>query len=698
MTSLTANSRMEAPAPAESRGRTQAPVSTTPSGKPEILAPAGSFDAALAAVRCGADAIYLGMGFSARTGAENFDEIAFGQTVEYCHARNVKVYVALNTLLSDTDLKQAADIAETANKHSADALILQDFGLARIIKNCAPDLPLHASTQCSVHSLSGVEFLRQAGFSRVILARELSKQEIAAIASRTNVELETFVHGALCMSVSGQCLMSAFFGGRSGNRGVCAQPCRLPFCAGTCGNALSLKDMSLIEKIPDLCKMGIKSLKIEGRLKRPEYIAAAVSACREMLDTGRLPGKTMERLGAVFSRSGFTSGYYDGVRGADMFGVRTKSDVVAAGNVLKELTALYKDERRCIPADMSLTVKSGRPASLTVSDGVCFVREEGNPPQKARTISDNAARYEEQLRKTGGTPFFARDVKIDADAACFVPVGEINLLRRKALDGLLLQRGERAPVVFARRDAPTEEKIARRGQSEIWARFSSFAQFSSGAQLSILPLDTQVERLASLKDKTRVAVELPRALFGREEYYAAGLRCVKAAGITDVFAGTADGIAVALQCGMDVHGFFGLNITNSGAAREYARLGLKSVLISPELSAVNAGKISCPVSVGVIAYGFLPLMLTRNSPAGLGAGSITDRRGNTMRAVRAGEAFEILNMVTLYMLDKKDPPAVGYRLLYFTAEDKAEAGQLIESAKNGSGEYSGKFARYPASV
>ena len=306
--------------------------------KPEILAPAGSFDSLTAAVRCGADAVYLGgRELNARRNAANFSDEELAQAVEYCHARGVKVYITLNTLVRDDEMETAMNAVRCACDVKADALILQDIGLTSLIRRAAPDMPLHASTQTSVQTLDGIKMLADMGFCRAVLPRELSKKEIEKIAAQSPIELEMFVHGALCMCLSGQCQLSAVLGSRSGNRGLCAQPCRLPFAAdGGTGHDLSLKDMSLIEYLPELAQMGVLSFKIEGRMKRPEYVAAAVTACKKSL-AGESAAEYEHTLGAIFSRSGFTSGYYNGALGRDMFGVRRKEDVTAAKDVLSPL-------------------------------------------------------------------------------------------------------------------------------------------------------------------------------------------------------------------------------------------------------------------------------------------------------------------------------------------------------------------------
>lgn len=353
----------------------------------EILAPAGSPEALRAAVRCGADAVYLGgPAFNARRNAANFDETSLARAVAYCRDRNVKVYLTLNTLVRDRELPAVCALIETACKLGIDALIVQDLGVAKLARACAPEMPLHASTQMSVQTAAGAALLAERGFSRLVLPRELSKKELLAIAASAPLELELFVHGALCVSVSGQCLLSAVLGRRSGNRGLCAQPCRLPFAQGTQHHALSLKDLSLIESLPELEKLGIRSLKIEGRMKRPEYVAAAVCACKKA-QRGETDPLLTEQLRKVFSRSGFTRGYYEGQLGQNLFGLRQKEDVTAAREVLPALASLYQDESPRLRMEALPSARAALPFRPIEFKTTCFAPAEAAPVFHARFAS-----------------------------------------------------------------------------------------------------------------------------------------------------------------------------------------------------------------------------------------------------------------------------------------------------------------------
>lgn len=408
--------------------------------KIEILAPAGGYDSVIAAVRSGADAVYMGEKlFSARSSAKNFDEQELKNAVEYCHIHGVKAYVTLNTIVFDDELEKLKRAVLIAANADADALIVQNMGVARLAKTLVPDMPLHASTQMSVHTASGVKALYEMGFKRVVLSREMSREEIAH-AAKIPVELEVFVHGALCMSVSGQCYFSAMLGSRSGNRGACAQPCRLPFSVGgqKGGYALSLKDNSLISHIQDLQSIGVASAKIEGRMKRPEYVAAAVRACREQRDEGCVSEDTQTLLRRVFARTGFTDGYYTSKVGKNMFGTRTKDDVTSADEKLfSNIRSGYKDEVQNVNISGIFTARLGESPTLCVTDGEhTAVKTLDIICEKAQNAPLSAEKCEKQLAKTGTTAYRFEKIDIIIDDGIMIPLSALNLLRRQALDEL----------------------------------------------------------------------------------------------------------------------------------------------------------------------------------------------------------------------------------------------------------------------
>ena len=299
---------------------------------PELLAPAGSPEAARAAVEAGADAIYLGgTMLNARMNAKNFSDGELQEIIRFCHENGVLVYVTMNTAVYDRELSEALEYVGKLYVWGVDALIVADLGLASLIRKYYPEFPIHASTQASGHSVECAEKMKELGFCRMVCAREMSKSEIDRLCADSPIEIEQFIHGALCVSQSGQCLASAMIGGRSGNRGACAQPCRMQYNGGY---PLSLKDAALAEYVPELIKSGVSSLKIEGRMKSPAYVYGVVEIYRRLLDEGRAATKEeMKQLAALFSRGGFTDGYYTSRIDGAMNGIRSDSDKIATAKI-----------------------------------------------------------------------------------------------------------------------------------------------------------------------------------------------------------------------------------------------------------------------------------------------------------------------------------------------------------------------------
>ncbi|MGN1050940.1 MAG: U32 family peptidase, partial [Acutalibacteraceae bacterium] len=440
----------------------------------EILSPCGSKECVLPAVSNGADAIYLGMKeFSARKDAQNFDFEELSKTISYCHRRGVKVYLALNTVVFDKEMASALEIVCKCRNMGIDALIVQDLGLVREVKKLCPDLPLHASTQMSVHTLSGAKLLSKLGFKRVVLAREMSLSEIAEICENVDIETEVFVHGANCMCVSGQCYMSSMIGTRSGNRGACAQPCRKPYkIEGNEGYPLSLKDNSSIEHILDLQSLGVTSVKIEGRMKRPEYVAVSTRACFLKREQGFIEEETKEQLKKVFSRTGFTDGYIKGKLGKDMFGFRQKRDVLSADEKLyKNIRSSYKTEIKRFGVSFDFYEKEGFPYLLATNFENSVEIKGSAPFEEAINTPLTKEKVFSLLKKLGGTPFMCKDIRSDIPAGKTVSASVINEMRRKALEFLLSEREKSyikkeqvkfSPEVLAyRRYVPKDKKEKR---------------------------------------------------------------------------------------------------------------------------------------------------------------------------------------------------------------------------------------------
>ena len=666
----------------------------------EILAPVGSEEMLHAAVFSGADAVYLGFsGFNARTGAGNFDADSLKEAVRFCHARGVKVHVALNTTVYGGELASLCDAIRAVAASGADAVICQDLAVATLIGKIAPQLPRHGSTQMSVHTLQGALELKELGFTRVVLARELSLPEVEQITRHCGIETECFVHGALCMCVSGQCYMSAFLGGRSGNRGSCAGPCRLPFEANALPEGkpgrlhhLSLKDNSVIDKLDQLQAIGVASAKIEGRLRTPEYVAAAVSACL----AGR-EGRAYDRdlLKNAFSRSGFTSGYLDGKIDGTMFGVRSEADAELTKKTLPALRELYRRERSRVPVRMKLEIEEGgEKLTVTDADGNKAFAYGDFEPQPAR--ADPTESLKRSLAKTGGTPFAAENIEVEMDEGpWFVPGSTVNELRREALDALLKKREVLRPwpvqdvelEPLPQRTLPPHRTL--RARFERWDQVPE--QALSDVEYLILPI-AQADRVPR-EWRGKTLLELPRVMFGKlEEDTARRVAATQDAG----FAGyEVSNIAHLRLCrGLPMSGGFGLNVTNQVAAQFYADNGLGSVLILPEtkdsdistIAPTHAGK---PVPTGVLVYGHMPLMVTRACPLQNihdcahcdKTGVLTDRKAKKF-PVRCGMGVRtIYNPVPIYMGDKPGALTVDYGVAYFTLESREEAAAILDNIR-----------------
>ena len=681
--------------------------------KIEILAPVGNEEMLRAAVFSGADAVYLGFsGFNARTSANNFNADTLKDAVAFCHARGVAVHVALNTTVYGGELPALEQAIRAVAASGADAVICQDLAVATLIGKIAPQLPRHGSTQMSVHSLQGALELKELGFTRVVLARELSMPEVEHITKHCGIETECFVHGALCMCVSGQCYMSAFLGGRSGNRGSCAGPCRLPFEANALPEGkpgrlhhLSLKDNSVIDKLDKLQALGVASAKIEGRLRTPEYVAAAVSACL----AGR-EGRAYDRdlLKNAFSRSGFTSGYLDGKIDGTMFGVRSEADAEQTKKTLPMLRELYRRQRSRVPVKMKLEIEEGgEKLTVTDADGSKAFAYGDAEPQPART--DPTASLHRSLAKTGGTPFAVedQDITVEMDGGpWFIPGGAVNELRREALDALLKKREVLRPWPTTEEHVPALPLRTLPPHRTLRARFESWEQVPEraldGIEYLILPI-AQADRVPR-EWRVKTLLELPRVMFGKlEEDTARRIAATQDAG----FAGyEVSNIAHLRLCrGLPMSGSFGLNITNQLAAQFYADNGLGSMLILPEVKDSDISTIAPthngrPVPTGVLVYGHMPLMITRACPLQNihdcahcdKTGVLTDRKAKKF-PVRCGLGVRtIYNPVPIYMGDKPGALTVDYGVAYFTLESREETAKILEMIRTHA-PFEGDFTR-----
>lgn len=669
----------------------------------ELLAPAGSMEALRAAVCNGADAVYLGADtFNARINARNFSAADLQEAVVYCHVRGVKVHLTLNTLVLDREMPRAAELIRLAASCGVDAFIVQDLGVVSLCRQLAPDVPIHASTQMSIHSLEGVMEAAALGCSRVVLARELPAEEIAHICKKSPVEIEVFVHGALCMCYSGQCYLSSVIGRRSGNRGQCAQPCRLPYGYGRFESTrypLSLKDNCLAGELDELRRMGVASIKIEGRMKRPEYVAIVTRAYRTVLNGGKLTPSDLQELETAFSRQGFTDGYFRGQTGSDMFGRRQEGEDTA--DLFASARATYEQgEPQRIGVRFYAMIRRGEPAQLAVEDpdgNLC--RTCGPVPEQAVYRSLTPQDLEQQLKKTGGTPYLCTAVRSSLDPDLMLPASAINAMRRDVIAELTAKRGRAAPARLNAYDEPPrydgiagepQLTIAVRTAGQITSRMLSMKPTVLYVPLSELAEHPDLPQRVSVE--TQLAAVLPRVIWSGElAPIARQLRTVYEMGVRQVLAGNLGQLHIARAAGFAVRGDFGLNIVNSRAMRYLREQGLDSQLLSFELTLPQIRDISKAVPAELLIYGRLPLMLMENCVMKNRTGICACQTGTVRLVDRVGEEFPIvkdpgtcrnvlLNGKKLYLLDKKDAlrgMGLWALRLQFTTENPGEIDKVL---------------------
>ena len=669
----------------------------------ELLAPAGSMEALRAAVCNGADAVYLGADtFNARINARNFSAADLQEAVVYCHVRGVKVHLTLNTLVLDREMPRAAELIRLATSCGVDAFIVQDLGMVSLCRQLAPDVPIHASTQMSIHSLEGVMEAAALGCSRVVLARELPAEEIAHICKKSPVEIEVFVHGALCMCYSGQCYLSSVIGRRSGNRGQCAQPCRLPYGYGRFESTrypLSLKDNCLAGELDELRRMGVASIKIEGRMKRPEYVAIVTRAYRTVLNGGKLMPSDLQELETAFSRQGFTDGYFRGQTGSDMFGRRQEGEDTA--DLFASARATYEQgEPQRIGVRFYAMIRRGEPAQLAVEDpdgNLCRAR--GPVPEQAVYRSLTPQDLEQQLKKTGGTPYLCTAVRSSLDPDLMLPASAINAMRRDVIAELTAKRGRAAPARLNAYDEPPrydgiagepQLTIAVRTAGQITSRMLSMKPTVLYVPLSELAEHPDLPQRVSVE--TQLAAILPRVIWSGElAPVARQLRTVYEMGVRQVLAGNLGQLHIARAAGFAVRGDFGLNIVNSRAMRYLREQGLDSQLLSFELTLPQIRDISKAVPAELLIYGRLPLMLMENCVMKNRTGICACQTGTVRLVDRVGEEFPIvkdpgtcrnvlLNGKKLYLLDKKGAlrgMGLWALRLQFTTENPGEIDKVL---------------------
>ena len=647
-------------------------------GLPELLAPAGGFAALEAAVEAGADAVYFGgESFGARAFAKNFSRDEIAAAAKLCRAYGVKNYVTLNTLVFDREMQDMLAYAAFLEEAGVDALIVADMGAAALIREKIPTMQLHASTQFSGHNADAARFLAAHGFSRMVAARELSRENLTALCKASPVEIETFIHGALCVCHSGQCLFSSMVGGRSGNRGMCAQPCRLPDARGN--YPLSLKDLSMAARIPELLATGAASLKIEGRMKAPEYVFGVTKIYRRLLDERRRATPEEEReLAEIFSRSGFTTGYFDGKISSSMLGVR-RADDKENSRAQTPFAGLQKK----LPLTLTAALRRDEPFTLTVAGARGSVTVTGGVPEAARTAPLDAAALEKNLTKLGGTPYFADAVHIDLDDGLILRVCEINALRRDALAAYaaLGEREHIAHADFTPKMCKKEDTAARTALVMRAENLPACDAFYNFFDLVFLPL---AEYRSG--DFPRIGgVALPGVILDSErESVLADLRDAYAHGAQHALCGNYGHLALCREAGLMPHGDFRLNVTNGEAAAFALANGFADLILSPELSAAQIRDIGGRVRA--VVYGRVPLMLLEKCAAAETSGcaacaddraALVDRRHKRFPILREEPHRSILfNCVPTYAAE--NPPAGGQHFI-FSTERPAEILRVLDA-------------------
>ncbi|MGI5978119.1 MAG: DUF3656 domain-containing U32 family peptidase [Oscillospiraceae bacterium] len=671
----------------------------------ELLSPAGSPEAVVAAVQNGADAIYLGFGgFNARRGAKNFTDDEFDSAVRYCRVRGCKVYVTLNTLVSDREMDDAVKLACHACDAGADAILVQDLGLARVLREAVPHMPLHASTQMSIHSLAGVQAAAEMGMTRAVLARELGLEDIRRIAAASPIELEVFAHGAFCFCHSGQCYMSAVIGRRSGNRGECAQPCRMRYSLGGRMDdyPLSLKDNCLVQYLSALEDAGVKCVKIEGRMKRPEYSAIVTGIYSRAIRSGTQPTeREMQQLEAAFSRSGFTDGYYTGKKGPEMFGIRGEPSRETARLFSEAKKAYAHSELRRVPVKFYAIVRKGEKARFAVedADGRKVLRD-GPVPQTAQKQALTEKSIYDQFYKTGGTPYLCTGVSSVVEEGLFLPASVLNEARRALLDALTEERKQIPARPFGK-VPPAPKNISVLGGTKRIFQVTTAEQLTP--ELAALAPDYLYVPVEVLVDAPSAAVPfakagvtpvavLPRVITDAQEpQITAMLARAKAMGVEEALVGNLGHIRLARMAGMQVRGDFGLNAYNSDSLEVLREAGFLSATASFELRLSQIRDLRKPLPVEILAYGRLPLMISDQCIIKNSAGQcncqnnvlLSDREGQQFPVMRAfGCRNAIYNSQKLWLADKADDLArcgLWAERLLFTNEGPAECVRVAEA-------------------
>ena len=668
----------------------------------ELLAPAGSMEALRAAVQNGANAVYLGCGsFNARQSAKNFTPQTLVEAIKYCHIRGVQVHLTVNTLVSDRELKEVEELVRHAALNNIDAFIVQDLGVVQLCRQVAPHVPIHGSTQMTVHSLEGVRLCAAMGMKRVVLSRELSRAEIRYICAQSPIEIEVFGHGALCMCYSGQCYLSSVIGSRSGNRGRCAQPCRQSYGYGRWEDKypLSLKDNCLVNYLQELQEMGVASLKLEGRMKRPEYVAAVTAVYRKALDEGVVTKGMMDTLYAAFNRQGFTDGYYLGKIDKNMFGVREEGQEDTSWlQAARQSYETGETPRVDLRFRAEVTVDGSSLAVMDPEGRTCQIT--GPMPEQARTYALTGEALAQRIAKTGGTPYRCVEVRTRVDPGLILPASAINAMRRELLNQLTalrarreehpIQKSKAVPMLKGPTGLPgLTVQVTTREQLTPYLLNSETAMLY--VPLHILMEDRAVtERLVK---RGRLAVALPRIVHdGELPKIKAALAALAALGVKDALVGNLGLLSPVREVGMRIHGDFGLNIFNSISMNVMRNLEAASATVSFEATLPQIRDMSKAVKMELIAYGRLPLMVTEQCLIQGRTGEctchlqstvkLTDKTGAEFPVIKDGDSCRsvLLNGRKLSWLDRQeDLNKLGLWAirLYFTTENSREVDRVI---------------------
>ena len=618
---------------------------------------------------------------NARIHAGNFTPEELREATKKAHAYGVKIYLTLNTLVTDRELPQFLEAAWDASEAGVDALIVADTGGAAAVRRAIPAMELHASTQMSGHNSEMAKVLQAAGFSRMVAAREISAENLANLLRESPIETELFVHGALCVCHSGQCLFSSLVGGRSGNRGECAQPCRLPYNGN--GYPLSLKDLSLAGHIPELIALGVASLKIEGRMKSPEYVRDVTSVFRRLLDENRpADAKEMRLLAETFSRGGFTDGYYTGKIDRSMLGVRSEADKQSSRTVFP-----FAGLAKKVDLTLNVSIRSGKPAELTLTDGTRTVTAEGDVPQAARTAplsGDDAIR---SLSRMGGTPYRVTRTNAEVEPGLMLPVSRLNDLRRRAV--AMLDQAAAPP----HRDRLSVEWCVPEGKpgAERSARFFRREQIPAAATSFFDHIYLPLDRF----DRPADGVVMPPVIFdGDTDEIRSMLAAAKEKGARRALVGNPGHLALVKEAGLLPIGDYRLNVTNRESVVFHAGLGLREIILSPELTLPQLRDVGGDTAV--IVYGRIPLMTLERCVSrdlagcdACGADTVTlkDRRGVNFPVLREWKHRNVVyNSLPTYMADRLDL-LTRYRIsawhFLFSVESEDEVARVIESYQSG---------------